>query len=129
MTKHYQMLLKQVREERGWSQKDVAEKVGTDAKTVSRWERGVASPSPYFRQRLAELFKKSLRELDLLSSGEREGEAADPASSQLPAGVFEGAERPPGGRVEDIGQQASQPLAGNVPSGQHTHRCLAPAEP
>jgi DNA-binding XRE family transcriptional regulator len=38
VTKHYQMLLKQAREERGWSQKDVAEKIGTDSKTVSRWE-------------------------------------------------------------------------------------------
>lgn len=121
MTKHYRMLLKQAREERGWSQKDVAEKVGTDSKTVSRWERGVAYPSPYFRQKLAELFKISLRELDLLNySAEREFADGDPPISKLPAGVFEGAEKPPGGRVDAIGKQASQPLAANMPSGQHT---------
>ena len=120
MTKHYRMSLKQAREERGWSQKDVAEKVGTDAKTVSRWERGVASPSPYFRQKLAELFKKSLRELDLFDSSERELKDGDPPISKLPSGLFEGAENPPDGRVDALGQQTGQPLAANVPSGQRT---------
>ena len=120
MTKHYRMLLKQAREERGWSQKDVAEKVGTDSKTVSRWERGVAYPSPYFRQKLAELFKISLRELDLLNSSERGLEDGDSPISKLPAASFEGAEKPPDGRVDAIGKQASQPLAANMPSGQHT---------
>ncbi len=120
MTKHYQMLLKQAREERGWSQKDVAEKVGTDPKTVSRWERGVASPSPYFRQKLSELFKKSLRELDLLNSCERALEDGDPPISKLPAGLFEGAEKLSDGHVDAIGKQTGQPLAANGPSGQHT---------
>ena len=120
MTKHYQMLLKQAREERGWSQKDVAEQIGTDPKTVSRWERRVASPSPYFRQKLGELFKKSLRDLDLLNPSEREREDGDPPISKLPAGSFEGAEKLLDGRVDAIGQQTGQPLAANAPSGQHT---------
>ncbi len=125
MTKHYQMLLKQAREERGWSQKDVAEKIGTDPKTVSRWERRVAYPSPYFRQKLAELFKKSLRELDLLNSGESGVEDGDPPISKLPAGLFEGAEKAPDWRVEEIDQQTGQPLAANVPSGQQHTRTTA----
>ena len=120
MTKRYQMLLKQAREERGWSQKDVAQKIGTDSKTVSRWERGVAYPSPYFRQKLAKLFEKSLRELDLLSSCEKAVEDGGTPVSKLPAGVFEGAEKPPGGRVDDIGQQAGLPFAANGTFGQHT---------
>jgi transcriptional regulator with XRE-family HTH domain/GTPase SAR1 family protein len=114
------MLLKQAREERGWSQKDVAEQIGTDPKTVSRWERRVAYPSPYFRQKLGELFKKSLRELDLLNPSEREREDGDPPISKLPAGSFEGAEKLLDGRVDAIGQQTGQPLAANAPSGQHT---------
>jgi len=125
VTKHYQMLLKQAREERGWSQKDVAEKIGTDPKTVSRWERRVAYPSPYFRQKLAELFKKSLRELDLLNSGESGVEDGDPPISKLPAGLFEGAEKAPDWRVEEIDQQTGQPLAANVPSGQQHTRTTA----
>jgi transcriptional regulator with XRE-family HTH domain len=124
VTKHYQMLLKQAREEHGWSQRDVAEKIGTDPKTVSRWERRVAYPSPYFRQKLAALFKKSLRELDLLNSCERVLEDGDPHISKLPAGLFEGAEEPPDGRVDDFGQQTGQSLAANVPSDQHTRFAL-----
>jgi transcriptional regulator with XRE-family HTH domain len=114
------MGLKQAREEHGWSQKDVAEKIGTDPKTVSRWERGVAYPSPYFRQKLAELFKKSLREMDLLNSCDKELEDGNLPVSKLPTGFFEGAGKPPDLPVDDIGQQIGQPLVVNVPSDQDT---------
>jgi transcriptional regulator with XRE-family HTH domain len=58
--------LKHEREMRGWSQSDVAEKVDTDQKVVSRWERGISRPSPYFRRKLFELFGKDPRELGLI---------------------------------------------------------------
>ena len=58
--------LKQARELRGWSQAKVAEQIGTDATTVSRWERGLFSPTPYFRERLCTLFNKNAAELGLL---------------------------------------------------------------
>jgi len=58
--------LKHEREMRGWSQSDVAEEVGTDQKVVSRWERGISRPSPYFRRKLCELFGKDARELGLI---------------------------------------------------------------
>lgn len=48
--------LRAAREQRGWSLKDVAEKVGTDSYTVGRWERGVQGTSPHFRPKLCELF-------------------------------------------------------------------------
>jgi transcriptional regulator with XRE-family HTH domain len=60
--------LKQVRELRGWSQAKVAELIGTDATTVSRWERGLFLPTPYFRERLCELFGKNAEELGLLEA-------------------------------------------------------------
>lgn len=60
--------LKQARELRGWSQAKVAEQIGTDATTVSRWERGLFSPTPYFRERLCTLFNKNAEELGLLES-------------------------------------------------------------
>ncbi len=116
----YNTLLKQAREEHGWSQKDVAEKIGTDSKTVSRWERRVAYPSPYFRQKLSDLFQKSLRELDLNPSGERELEDAAPPLSKLAAEVFEGAKnpKPPDSHIDDIGQQTGQSLTASVPFTQ-----------
>src|SRR5260370_16771159 len=58
--------LKAERELRGWSQKYVAEQLGADHYYLSRWERGTASPSPYYRQKLCVLFGKNAQELGLL---------------------------------------------------------------
>ena len=58
-------LLKRERELRGWSQADVAEKIGGDPKTVGRWERGITSPGPQLCQKLCELFGKNTEELGL----------------------------------------------------------------
>ncbi len=58
--------LAKARTARGWYQKDVAEQLGTNETTVSRWERGICLPSPYFGYKLAELFGTSREELGLL---------------------------------------------------------------
>jgi tetratricopeptide (TPR) repeat protein len=58
--------LKQERELRAWTQSDVAERVGTTQVNVSRWETGITVPSPYYRQKLGELFSKSIQELGLI---------------------------------------------------------------
>jgi tetratricopeptide (TPR) repeat protein/transcriptional regulator with XRE-family HTH domain len=70
--------LKHERQRRGWSQADVASKIGSDTKTVGRWEQGIRFPSPYFQQRLIELFGKSAEELGLLS----EHRDAEPLADQ-----------------------------------------------
>lgn len=72
--------LKQARELRGWSQARVAEKIGTDATTVSRWERGLFSPTPYFREKLCKLFDQNAEELGLMESADLSGgyERSDP---------------------------------------------------
>jgi tetratricopeptide (TPR) repeat protein/transcriptional regulator with XRE-family HTH domain len=58
------------------SQREVAEKLGTTLVNVSRWERGITRPSPYFRRRLVKLFGKTEQELDLLPTPEDEEEPA-----------------------------------------------------
>lgn len=63
--------LKRQRRLRGWSQADVAEMVGSDPKTVSRWEQGKSSPRPYFVQKLVDLFGKDAEELGLLVNEEK----------------------------------------------------------
>ncbi len=50
---------------RHWSQLEVADQLGTTPGNVSRWERGITSPGPYFRHKLCELFGKSAQELGL----------------------------------------------------------------
>lgn len=48
--------LRSEREKRGWSRDYVAENIGSDLRSVGRWERGTTSPTPYYRQALCELF-------------------------------------------------------------------------
>lgn len=57
--------LTEARNARRWSQQEVAERLGTTYVNVSRWERGITRPSPYFRKKLCMLFGKTERELDL----------------------------------------------------------------
>ena len=58
--------LRHERELRGWSQADLASRVGSDVKTVNRWESGKSLPRPYFRQAFCELFGKNAEELGLV---------------------------------------------------------------
>src|SRR6266487_1413836 len=81
--------LKQERERRGWTQSHVAERLGTTQANVSRWENGDL-PGLYYRQKLGELFGKSLEELGLVLNAEEQGKeysippAPLPPSSQQP---------------------------------------------
>ncbi|HEY7415178.1 MAG TPA: helix-turn-helix domain-containing protein [Ktedonobacteraceae bacterium] len=74
MSKGRNEILKWEREQRGWSQARLAELISTDAATVSRWERGYATPSPYFREHLCRLFEKSAQDLGLLPASLAESE-------------------------------------------------------
>src|ERR1700694_3839850 len=85
--------LRHEREQRGWTQSEVAERIGSTRINVGRWEKGESFPSPYYRQKLGELFGKSIVELGLLPESvvgrDREEEAhiitnTDPPTS-LPA--------------------------------------------
>ncbi len=63
----FHVQLRYERERCGWSQADVASKVGSDPKTVARWERGTSLPRPYHRQALCALFGKNAEEFGLIS--------------------------------------------------------------
>ncbi len=56
------------RELRGWSQRKVAEEVGTTEKRVSAWERGESMPAPFYQERLCKLFGKDAEELGFLQA-------------------------------------------------------------
>jgi tetratricopeptide (TPR) repeat protein/transcriptional regulator with XRE-family HTH domain len=64
--------LRQERERQAWTQNDVAERIGTTQINISRWENGITFPGPYYRQRLGELFSKSLQELGLIPESSEE---------------------------------------------------------
>jgi transcriptional regulator with XRE-family HTH domain len=72
--------LKGERQLRGWSQADVAARIGSDPKTVGRWERGRSFPGPYFRQRLVDLYDKDAKALGFVA-GQGEHLNGAPADS------------------------------------------------
>jgi len=67
-------LLRAARDERGWSQKELADAIQTTSVNVSRWENGKNSPTPYFRQRLCDVYRKTPAELGLVSPSAAQGD-------------------------------------------------------
>src|SRR5712692_3206269 len=61
-------LLKHERERRGWTQSELAKRIGTTQVNVSRWEKGSTLPGPFYRQKLGRLFGKTLEELGFVQS-------------------------------------------------------------
>jgi transcriptional regulator with XRE-family HTH domain len=90
-------LLRNMRESQGWTQEELAEKIGTTGVTISRWESGITFPNRYFRKKLSILYGKSIRELGLLPEVQDvpsatnppiENTRADVASSMRPGPIF-----------------------------------------
>jgi len=86
--------LRRERELRGWSRGFVAEKVGSDAQAVGRWERGTTSPSPFHRQGLCELFRLNADELGLLKEDVKEASEEETVGQETPALAAIQEERP-----------------------------------
>jgi WD40 repeat protein/transcriptional regulator with XRE-family HTH domain len=59
-------ILKAERVKRGWSQQDVADRIGSTDKSIGRWERGQTFPEPFNRQKLADLYGQSVQALGLV---------------------------------------------------------------
>src|SRR5438270_5665576 len=90
---HPNQYLRRLRLSRGWSQQDLADKIGVpDAGTIGRWERGITCPSPVYRQQLCELFEKSAEELRFVQRtlGESEGPSlSEEPTTQEPQQIFD----------------------------------------
>jgi transcriptional regulator with XRE-family HTH domain len=71
--------LKRARHQQGWTQAELAEKVGTTFETVSRWERGIKAPSAYYRRRLCEVLGMTAEELGLVAEANASFPTSDPS--------------------------------------------------
>jgi class 3 adenylate cyclase/tetratricopeptide (TPR) repeat protein len=92
-------LLRRARLERGWTQKDVADRIGSPLNVnVNRWERGTAQPSASYVQKLCALFGKSSFELGLLPA---DPQIQETTTSSKP-GLESSATRSPAGRAQNL---------------------------
>jgi transcriptional regulator with XRE-family HTH domain len=80
--------LKRAREQRCWSQRDVADMIGAAALNVSRWERGITSPNAYFRRELCRCFETTPCELGFLDEAEESAAKQQPPASSVPSNVI-----------------------------------------
>jgi len=99
--------LKIERELRGWSQAKVAEAVGTNVRTVIRWEQRQTLPFPFYRERLCALFGKNARELELLPDGDEYATEQETYQDERPVHSIE--------EPEVLSSQAPSPSLGKVP--------------
>jgi len=60
-----QKTIRQLREERGWTQESLARRLGVGQSAVSAWERAERVPRQRYLLRLAELFDISVEDIAL----------------------------------------------------------------
>lgn len=71
MEKEFGSYLQSLRKEKGWTQKELGEKIHVSDKTVSKWENNLSVPSIDMLESLARAFQRTLPQL--LSYGEENG--------------------------------------------------------
>jgi transcriptional regulator with XRE-family HTH domain len=67
----------------GFSQEQLAERLGIDCSTVARWESGETEPQPWIRPRLARVLQVSLDQLDHLLAGGGQAETEAGAAERM----------------------------------------------
>lgn len=77
MKKSARTRLSEERKRRRLSQQEVADRIGTTQRNVSRWESGATTPGPYFRAKLCELFAKRSQDLDWLINQDSDEQQSD----------------------------------------------------
>jgi transcriptional regulator with XRE-family HTH domain len=82
------------RENRGWSQRRLAELIDVDPSMIAQWENGQRGIDPSYQQKLIELFGKDAIELGFLAPPEPEPKATEEAAS--PGTVQSVCNPPPG---------------------------------
>jgi transcriptional regulator with XRE-family HTH domain len=65
-TRKPNIVLRHQRMNRGWSQQKVAQQLDTTEDMISKWERGISKPSPFYQEKLCNLFNMTANELDLI---------------------------------------------------------------
>ncbi|MEO6892525.1 MAG: NB-ARC domain-containing protein, partial [Ktedonobacteraceae bacterium] len=123
--------LTEVRILRKWSQQEVADRIGTTHVNVSRWERGITRPSPYFRRKLCQVFGKTEEELDLdglRGEGAAEQTGRPPQAEHSQTGHPQTG-RPQGAPVHIMEAQGGEAVAWSAGAGEALYDPAIPLQP
>ena len=77
--------LHQERIRHGWTQKELADKIGSSSKTVGRWERGGQPPSLFFQQKLTKVLGKDAETLGFVPEPRKAPDKQGPVQGDNPA--------------------------------------------
>ncbi len=97
--------LKEERLKRNWTQSYLAERIGSSDLNISRWERGISTPTIHFRRQLCDLFNLSPHELGLLALSEDAAQSPDQVennNSALPLHLHKNHKSLGGGEIEKL---------------------------
>lgn len=61
MTKPYTKIIKRLRDRRGWTQLQLAQKIGVEQSTICRWERGDTQPTGLYLTSIDRLIASARR--------------------------------------------------------------------
>lgn len=86
---HRRPKLVRCRESLGLTQEELAQKIGVDRGSLSRWERGASTPRLYWRRRLAEAFNVEVSAVESWLSG-ADHEFADQCVAETSAAAVNG---------------------------------------
>lgn len=76
---YFSKRLKYYREKKGFEQKDIAKALNYSQQTISKWENGIAFPTPLALEKLAQFLEVNINDLNpKLYVGEDLGEYGDP---------------------------------------------------
>lgn len=76
-------LLRESRQRHSWSQAYVAAQIGADPLTISRWERGITTPSMHFQRQLCALFGVTAEQFGFGPQASADSNCALPADEPL----------------------------------------------
>ncbi len=82
-------ILKRLRQEKLWSQAELAHRIGTTPVSVGRWENNITRPNLHFQQQLCEIFARSPENLGFVPQAEpehREGPTCTDEHQQMEPG-------------------------------------------
>ena len=99
--------IRQLRQEKGWTQKQLAENLLVTDKAVSRWERGLGFPDIQFLEPLADTLDVSMQEL-ISAKKDLSSETVDLSALQELFSSPETVSQPPQNSIQDIIDEFSE---------------------